>query len=571
MSDLFIDFNDEKNTAVGTASVDDNFLSLGLKAREILPQLDWVFTHRKIEYLSTILALRNHKSVQVRRKVAQSISFIAKKENLQDLQTWQLQESDRETWLILESAIDKVNRGQQGENLTRDTRIYSVSEALSLVKRLVNESEYVVEGEVSESRIYNQMYNFVLKDKEETRLECRCFAGVVARAGFPLNEGISLRITGKFNISTKYSRLNFEVTKIQLSGEGELMRNLKMLEQKLRSEGLFDTQRKRDLKKLPKNILLMASSSSAAVTDFLKVLGERRKGVQIFHVPIKTQGVGAEGEILERLNVLNKINDEYKIDTVVITRGGGSKDDLMVFNSEKVVRALHSINRPVVAAIGHERDTTLAELVADLRASTPSNAAELVSLSTDQVLDQLSSFQNFGLNYFQNRSYEYQNVANQLYAIIFSLIQKDIHQSQIVAERASSFISSYISSFKSQNQISWEKSLSLIKSRLEQIKSETKQVRSLDYYIESRIENNKVQLENITKQITDTFQRNIDFIRNQIRGIHSVIIANDPNKILDKGYVFLHQKGELVESKAKLKKGPTTIHFKDGDTQVEIK
>ena len=127
-----------------------------------------------------------------------------------------------------------------------------------------------------------------------------------------------------------------EVSAIQLTGQGELLRNLKLLEQKLAQEGLFDPARKRPIPKVPQKILLVASPHSAAVTDFVKVLASRRTGIEIFLLPIKTQGLGAEAVILEQLAKVNDLCEQLAIDTVVITRGGGSQDDLFVFNSEAV-------------------------------------------------------------------------------------------------------------------------------------------------------------------------------------------------------------------------------------------
>jgi exodeoxyribonuclease VII large subunit len=133
---------------------------------------------------------------------------------------------------------------------------------------------------------------------------------------------------------------------------------------------------------------LIASPSSAAISDFTNVLGRRRVD-KYLPLTYQNQGVGAEYELIEALKQANTFIDDQSIDTVVITRGGGSKDDLQVFNVESVVRAVFGLNKPTIVAIGHERDVSLAELAADCRASTPSQAAELVSLSTEEVISNL--------------------------------------------------------------------------------------------------------------------------------------------------------------------------------------
>jgi hypothetical protein len=121
------------------------------------------------------------------------------------LQSWQLQESDRDTWLLLDSAIDRLTRGIQNEPINE--RVLSVSEALSQVKRLIGENEYTIEGELSEVRAVKQMYYFGLKDNQDTRLDCSVFGGVILRGGFPLNEGLSVRVKGQFKLSKVFQDL----------------------------------------------------------------------------------------------------------------------------------------------------------------------------------------------------------------------------------------------------------------------------------------------------------------------------------------------------------------------------
>jgi exodeoxyribonuclease VII large subunit len=401
--------------------VDDSNLFQG-KVNEILTQIKWIITHRKSEFVGKLLTLQTHKSVAIRRKIAEGLSQLGGKDNIETLQTWQSNESDRETWIILESSIDKLNRGigDTGEN---EEVVFTVSEALQYVKNLLGTRELVIEGELSEVKLTYQMYYFGIKDTDGSRIDCGCFSGLVARFGFPLNDGLSVRITGVFKLG-KSSRLYFDVKSMKLTGEGELLRNLKLLEDKLTAEGLLDESRKRSIPLLPRTIILLASNASAALTDFQKVLQARRGGIQIIHIPIKTQGQDVEVELLEKLAFTAKESHTLNADTIVITRGGGSMDDLAIFNSERVVRAIHGLPLPTIVAIGHERDITLSELVADKRASTPSNAAEFASLSRDEVVSQINHIESQLKSFFNQKQYQYNQVTQQL----VYRIEKDLTQ-----------------------------------------------------------------------------------------------------------------------------------------------
>jgi exodeoxyribonuclease VII large subunit len=568
MPDLFL--SNDLETTVKTEELNqvDNFLSIKAKAKELLPQINWVVTHRKVEYLPQILELRKHSSIQIRRKVATGIAFLAEKSNLEELQKWQLAESDRETWLVLESTIDKIQRKQDGVYLEKSVKILTVTEGLNLVKRLLGEQEYTLEGEITEVRAIRQMYSFAVKDKQDSRLDCWVFSGAVIRSGFPLNEGLAVRITGKFKLSPRNSKVYFEATKIQLSGEGELMRNLKLLEEKLRKEGIFDEKRKRPIPTLPKNILLLASPVSAALTDFIKVLSQRRGGVNIYHLAIKTQGVGAESEILEKLEEVNSLTQKYNIDTVVLTRGGGSQDDLVLFNSEKVVRALHAVNRPTIVAIGHERDTTLAELAADLRASTPSQAAELVSISASEVLNQTESVNIFLQTYFNNRKKEYNLAAERLSLYMSGLVNRDIQNYRHQSQQTGQIITTFIGRTKLETEKLWQNSFVAVKLNLNQKLFDLQNLQNIDQFAFKNISELKLDLSHKTDAIYSNIKQSLSIIRNQFELTSSQIILQDPQNILKMGYAIVRQDSKIVEKTIDLKPGKISIQFQDGVTDT---
>lgn len=558
----------EPNQPVDGFYNDESFLSVTLKAKQVLPQIDWVTTHRKIEFLANLLGLQRHSSVQVRRKTAFSIGLLGNKEILEDLKRWQIHESDRETWLILEATIDKLLRKIDGHEVKPSIQVLSVSEAISQVKNLISEKKYIIEGELSEVKAVRQMFYFSLKDKEDTNLDCSAFVGKIIKAGFPMNEGLMVRVSGKFKLS-KFSKIFFDVEKIELTGEGELLRNFLLLKEKLEKEGYFDHNRKRKLKKLPKRILLLTSPVSAALSDFTTVLKNRIGGITIYFLPIKTQGVGAELELLEKLEIANKVCLENQIDTVVITRGGGSKDDLWMFNSEKVVKKIYTLISPTIVAIGHERDTTLAELVADMRASTPSQAAELVSISKAQVLAELNAYEHFLNSFFLQRKADYQKTSNQLYQIILYKTREKLDKAKEICRNIDSEVLKLLNKLKYEAKISYESIFKNIQEKLFETRYNLLDLKYIFLNLENQIFNKQNLVKDTYLNIKRKVKQDLEAKKYQLELDYSKIQAFDVQKILDKGFAIVWQNGEILDSYKKYKKSKDLrIQFRDGNLEI---
>lgn len=251
---------------------------------------------------------------------------------------------------------------------------YSVSDFVAVCNQMLDISFGVTQivGELANFKISkNRWVYFDLKDENSSVR----FFGTVYNLPGPLEDGMVLTVTG---LPQLHPRFGFSITvqSIQLSGEGTIKKASKLLEQKLSKEGLFDADRKRALSYPPESIGLIASGESAAYADFIKVLKKRWPGTHIMHADVQVQGDNAPGQITSAIQYLNSHADQP--DVLVVIRGGGSADDLQAFSTESVTRAVASSRIPTLVAIGHEVDISLAELAADLRASTPSNAAELL-------------------------------------------------------------------------------------------------------------------------------------------------------------------------------------------------
>lgn len=241
-----------------------------------------------------------------------------------------------------------------------------------------------IEGELANVRVSrNKWVYFDIKDETAS---VKCFGTVYMLPG-PIEEGMMVRIVASPRMHPLYN-FSLNLQSITPVGEGSLKRAADLLLQKLTKEGLFDPARKRMVPFAPQSVGLITSKESAAHADFIKILNERWSGVQVLHYDVQVQGEPAVQDIVKALEVMNQLSSPPEV--LVITRGGGGADDLAAFNTEQVVRAIAGSRIPTLVAIGHEVDVSLAELVADLQASTPSNAAELLVPDKKQILLQLN-------------------------------------------------------------------------------------------------------------------------------------------------------------------------------------
>lgn len=241
----------------------------------------------------------------------------------------------------------------------------------------------VIEGELADFRVSrNRWVYFSLKDEMAS---VKFFGSVYSLPG-PLQDGLKLRVVG---VPRLHPQFGFSITfsSIQPVGEGSIKKAADLLRAKLDAEGLFAPERKRSLPVLPARIGLVTAAASAAAADFIKILNERWGGVEVLLADVLVQGEQAPAGIVAALEHFEQTSP--LADVLVVTRGGGSTEDMAAFNDERVVRAIAGSRTPTLVAIGHEVDTSLAELAADMRASTPSNAAQIVVPDKRHVLSML--------------------------------------------------------------------------------------------------------------------------------------------------------------------------------------
>lgn len=267
----------------------------------------------------------------------------------------------------------------------------TVSQLTGLLKGVVEESfpSVWVAGEVSNySRPNSGHCYFTLKD-DAAQIRAVIWKTAAARIKFELADGLDLICHGRLDVYPPRGSYQLVVDEAQPKGIGALELALRKLRERLAAEGLFDAARKRPLPKFPRRIGFVTSPTGAAVRDFLEVLRRRWHGVEVLIIPARVQGEGAAQEIARGIVTANKLRPP--LDVLVVGRGGGSLEDLWCFNDERVVRAIVASRVPVVSAVGHEIDVTLADLAADVRALTPSEAAERLVPAVEEINERLRS------------------------------------------------------------------------------------------------------------------------------------------------------------------------------------
>ena len=250
----------------------------------------------------------------------------------------------------------------------------TVSDAIAFINQTLEYAypTIVIDGEVSSFKVNQNKYVFFdIKDEGGT---LGCFM-TVYQLRVPIEDGMRVRIIAQPKL-TQWGKFSLTVRDIQPLGEGSLKRSFELLLAKLDKEGLFAVERKRSLPAIPQKIGVISSTQAAGYADFIKIINQRWGGVEIIVAHTLVQGAGAPQQIIGAINHFNQMAEPP--DVIAIIRGGGSADDLSAFNDEPLVRAIAGSRVPVITGIGHEIDTSLADLAADVRAATPSNAAQIL-------------------------------------------------------------------------------------------------------------------------------------------------------------------------------------------------
>lgn len=272
------------------------------------------------------------------------------------------------------------------------SKIFTVTELTRQIKYLLEENYHSIwlEGEVSNLRVPSSghMY-FTLKDAGG-QISAVLFKGNSRDLKFRVKDGLAVSVQGQITVYEKSGQYQIVIRKIEPKGMGELQLAFMQLKEKLEKEGLFDSENKKPIPVLPATIGIVTSPTGAAIRDMLNVIDRRFSNVHILIHPVRVQG---DGSALEISQAIEDLNTMPQVDVIIVGRGGGSLEDLWAFNEEPVARAIYASKTPVISAVGHEIDWTIADFVADLRVPTPSAAAELVVKQKSEFIDKIKLYE----------------------------------------------------------------------------------------------------------------------------------------------------------------------------------
>jgi exodeoxyribonuclease VII large subunit len=280
----------------------------------------------------------------------------------------------------------------------KELTIYTVSQVTSLIKAALEEAmpaKMVVAGEISDWKIHYSSGHcyFSLKD-ENAVLPCVMWASDFKDVKFRPENGLAVLAKGFIDVYPPQGKYQLYVERLEPAGVGALQLAFEQMRKRLEAEGLFDEKHKRPLPKYPMRIGILTSESGAALYDIKDSIHNRWPCARLFLYPVPVQGEGAAEEIAAALRYVNRHNNKLKLDVLIVGRGGGSLEDLWAFNEEVLARAIFASKIPVISAVGHEVDITIADLVADARASTPTKAGVIAVPDIKEVLKQIANYQN---------------------------------------------------------------------------------------------------------------------------------------------------------------------------------
>jgi exodeoxyribonuclease VII large subunit len=308
----------------------------------------------------------------------------------------------------------------------------TVSELNSKIKVLLEQNFRFIHllGEISNFKIHSQSghFYFTLKD-ESSQVQAVMWNSRNQSLLFTPEDGMQVLIKGRITVFGARGTYQVEVWEILPQGAGELQIRFEKLKQKLFEEGLFKEEHKKQIPQFPENVAILTSRTGAVIHDFIKIIRRRYPVLKIFLFPVSVQGTGASSEVAAELKEIERLSKNRKIpqiDIIVIARGGGSIEDLWPFNEENLARTVFSCEIPVVSAIGHEVDYTICDFVSDLRAPTPSAAAELITPDINELIENLSKFSYFYKTFVKNKMDALKNSVKEIQSNYFFNRSKDI-------------------------------------------------------------------------------------------------------------------------------------------------
>ncbi|QMU07774.1 exodeoxyribonuclease VII large subunit [Levilactobacillus suantsaii] len=407
-------------------------------------------------------------------------------------------------------------------------------------------------GEISNFRLRPHAHQYFSLKDDHAKINAIMFRSAFEKLKFTPETGMKVLVVGRISLYGPSGNYQVYVERMEPDGVGQLYQAYEQLKRKLASEGLF-TAPKQALPRFPKRIAVVTSPSGAVIRDIMTTTKRRFPIAQIVLYPALVQGQEAADDIVRQIT---RANANGSFDTLIIGRGGGSIEDLWPFNEEKVARAIAASTLPVISSVGHETDTTIADLVADVRAATPTAAAELAVPVLSDELVKLQQQQTRLVNAMANRIKLRQERLNQL-------------MTSYVFQQPQRLYETYVQRLDNAQQGLTQRMQLQLQQRQQRVQLVTQRLQSQTPLALVRQDQQQVTV--TTERLTNEIHRYLTTQENRVAQLASGLDYLSPLKIMSRGYSYVTQDDQIIRQTAALKPGPATIHLSDGTAEAEIK
>lgn len=431
----------------------------------------------------------------------------------------------------------------------------TVSQLNQRIKSLLERQHphVAVVGELSAPKVSGGHAYFKLKDGGAV-VSAVMFRQQLANVAFRLEHGLQVRIEGRVTLYAPSGQYQIVAESMELQGHGALQQAFDALKAKLQAEGLFDSERKRRLPRFPRRVAVVTSPQGAVLRDIMDVSRRRWPAAQLLVCPVRVQGADCVRSVCGALDRIREFREEYEIDVVILARGGGSFEDLFPFSDEKIARTISQFPVPVVSAIGHETDDSICDFVADLRAPTPSAAAELVFPSRTEVQRQIA--------HHKNRT--------------VVILQRHLHRIRSTQRRATQVLMRFRGRIRDDREEFLRFETELFQRVQSQIQSLRLRLSTTSQRIDRlhpgrRLEALKNRHEILVQRNKEVIRRMVEAKRVGLSGAMMRLDALSPLSVLDRGYSVVMRDEHVVSSVLELDEGSNiVIRFKDGTAEANI-
>lgn len=435
-------------------------------------------------------------------------------------------------------------------------------------------SKVFFEGELSSiNRASSGHIYFIVKDQFSS-ISAVIWKSYATRIPFQLQEGLSVQCVGKAEIYRGSGKFQMIINNIQLGGEGILLKKFHELKLKLDQEGLFSQENKKQIPFFPKGIGIVTSAGGAVIHDITIKLQERMPNIEKYLIDVRVQGEGAAEEIA---SAIRKFNDINLVDVLIVARGGGSLQDLWAFNEEVVVRAIHASKIPIISGVGHEVDITLADLAADLRAPTPTAAAEFAVPKREDLISLLDKLDN-RLRNFERWFHDYELTIDEIERRFLLSIKTSLEKSKMRLKLISGKVDSIhpvhvCNAMKSKIDLIEQRFNRSLELRVTSLSLATDRASKRLAAVNpvNLIQQRAKHIENLEIQLDNSLKNDLLHKTRKIEAMTQVLNSLNPQKVLKRGFSVVKLNGTILRSATNLvKHDKLDITFSEGEKRVEV-